>query len=288
MTPSSASSEASPERLAGLFEDALRALPPVVAGHDLAPFAAACDYPLRAGGKRLRPVLLLATVQALGGDAATALPAAVALEWVHTFSLVHDDLPALDDDALRRGRPTAHVVYGEDVAVLVGDLLLAAAFRLVAGQVSVQRALGEGVEGMIHGQYLDIRPPEDPDEAWLRRMCSLKTGALIRAAVAMGLAHVDAPAPVAAAYRAFAEELGLGFQIVDDVLDATGTDETLGKPAGSDAAHSKRTFVTVLGLAEARRLAAESQRRCAGHLERLPGRPDVLGAVVARVYARDR
>jgi geranylgeranyl pyrophosphate synthase len=149
-------------------------------------------------------------------------------------------------------------------------------------------ALHDGVEGMIAGQYLDVRPPPAPDEDWLRRMCGLKTGRLIRASVATGLALVAPPAATEQAYLAFADELGLGFQIVDDVLDATGTDEQLGKPAGSDAAHDKRTFVTVLGVERARDLADDSDRRCAELLEALPGRPESLAGLAERVYARDR
>jgi geranylgeranyl diphosphate synthase type II len=263
---------------------------------DLAPFAEASWYPLGAGGKRLRPLLALATVEALGGDVHAALPAAAALEWVHTFSLVHDDLPAMDDDDLRRGRPTTHVAYGEDVAVLVGDGLLNGAYGLVVGRLrcpasrraAVLAALVDGVDGMIAGQYLDVRPPAVPDEIWLRRMCALKTGRLIRASVAVGLALQAPPAATESAYLGFADELGLGFQIVDDVLDATGTDEALGKPAGSDAAHDKRTFVTVLGIDRARELAAGSAARCTALAATLPGRPASLQAIAERVFARDR
>ncbi len=256
----------------------------------------AMRYPLEAGGKRLRPTLLLAVVDALGGRVADAVPAAVALEWVHTFSLVHDDLPALDDDALRRGRPTTHVRYGDDVAVLVGDALLNGAYGLVLHQLRcpasrralVLGALVDGVSAMIAGQHRDVRPPAAPDEAWLKEMCARKTGALLRAAVAMAVALVG-PAPSwEAAYLAVADELGVGFQIVDDVLDATGSDAVLGKPAGSDADHGKTTYVTVLGLARARALAAESAARASALVAALPGRPEALAAIVARVYTRDR
>jgi geranylgeranyl diphosphate synthase, type II len=277
------------EYLARLWAELDAGTPP-----DLKPFAEASWYPLGAGGKRLRPLLALATVESLGGDVAAALPAAAALEWVHTFSLVHDDLPAMDDDDLRRGRPTTHVAYGEDVAVLVGDGLLNAAYGLVVGRLrcpasrraAVLSILVDGVDGMIAGQYLDVRPPAVPEEVWLRRMCALKTGRLIRASVAVGLA-LQAP-PAATEYLAFADELGLGFQMVDDVLDATGTDEALGKPAGSDAAHDKRTFVTVLGIDRARELAAVSAARCMALAATLPGRPASLQAIAERVFARDR
>ena len=288
-----------PDHLAAAFDDelaALRRTSATATPDDLAPFAEASWYPVGAGGKRLRPLLVLATVEALGGDVAAALPAAVALEWIHTFSLVHDDLPALDDDDLRRGRPTTHLAYGEDVAILVGDGLLNGAYGHVVSRLrcpasrraAVLAVLVEGVEEMIAGQYLDVRPPDVPDEAWLRRMCSLKTGALIRASVATGLALEAPPAATEAAYLAFGNELGLGFQIVDDVLDATGTDEALGKPAGSDAAHDKRTFVTVLGIDRARDLAVASAARCTELVAALPGRPEALAGIAERVFARDR
>jgi geranylgeranyl diphosphate synthase, type II len=284
-------SSASSERLADLVEQALAATPVVPPGAELGEFPDAAAHALRAGGKRLRPTLLLATVESLGGDVEAALPSAVALEWIHTFSLVHDDLPAMDDDALRRGKPTTHVVYGEDVAILAGDLLLTRAFAHVAAYApqacrdEVLRALAEGVEGMIHGQYLDVRPPAVVDEAWLRRMCGLKTGSLMQAAVAAGIAHAGAADE---GQRAFAAELGLGFQIVDDVLDATGSPDALGKPPGSDAANHKSTFVTVLGLERARELQAASERRCRELLDALPGDPTALRQIAARVYARDR
>jgi geranylgeranyl diphosphate synthase type II len=284
-------SSASSERLTQLVEEALRATPIVPSAANLGAFADACSHALRAGGKRLRPTLLLATVESLGGDVEAALPSAVALEWIHTFSLVHDDLPAMDDDALRRGLPTTHVVYGEDVAILAGDLLLTRALAHVAAHApagcrdAVLVTLAAGVEGMIHGQYLDVRPPQVVDEPWLRRMCSLKTGSLMRAAVAAGLAHAGS---ADGGYLAFADELGLGFQIVDDVLDATGSREALGKPPGSDAANQKSTFVTVLGIDRARELAATSERRCLELLDALPGEPAALRSIAVRVYARDR
>ena len=288
-----------PDHLVSALEDELRAIAQAertLATPLLAPFADAVAYPLESGGKRLRPLLVLATVDALGGDVRAALPVAAAIEWIHTFSLVHDDLPALDDDDLRRGRPTVHVRFGEDVAVLAGDALLNGAYRLVLDRLrapasrrsAVLRVLAGGVDAMIRGQYLDVRPPAVPDLAWLREMCSLKTGALIRASIAAGAALVGAAPGWEAAYLAFAAELGVGFQIVDDVLDATGTDDALGKPAGSDAAHGKRTYVTVLGLDAARSLAAESEMRCDVLAAALPGTPTLVRAIAARVYARDR
>jgi geranylgeranyl diphosphate synthase type II len=285
-----------PDHLVALVERELAALAVPGGDDDLAPFDEALRYPLLAGGKRLRPVLLLATVEALGGDVEGALPTAVALECVHTFSLVHDDLPALDDDDLRRGRETVHRVYGEDVAVLVGDALLNVAFRLVAERqggpaerrLRATATLARAVDGMIRGQYLDVRPEDGLDEAGLRRLCSLKTGQLIEAGVGLALDLVEPADEIAAAYRALAAEVGLGFQIVDDVLDATGSDAALGKRAGSDEAAGRRTHVTVLGLPRARELARASEERAFALLDALPGRPRSLAAIVERVYRRDR
>ncbi|MDX6580362.1 MAG: geranylgeranyl diphosphate synthase, type, partial [Gaiellales bacterium] len=215
-------------------------------------FAEALHYPLLAGGKRLRPVLCLATGQALGLDPDALLPTALALELVHTFSLVHDDLPAMDDDHLRRGVPTTHVRYGEDVAILVGDALLAAAFQLVAEQqggqperrLAVLALLARATGGMIGGQYLDVRAPEVVGEHELERLHRLKTGALLEAAVGCAVRTAEPEPGVASALGAFAAELGLLFQIVDDVLDATGSDASLGKPAGSDERQGRRTYVS--------------------------------------------
>jgi geranylgeranyl diphosphate synthase, type II len=225
----------------------------------------AMRYSLLAGGKRIRPVLALATARALGLDERGVLPLAAAIELIHTYSLIHDDLPAMDDDELRRGRPTCHVAYGEDVAILAGDGLYAEAFRHVLDHQEgeprhVLRALGElaaatGVNGMVGGQYLDVAG--DPDIE-LRRVHELKTGRLIGASVdcVLLLAGRD-PAP----WRPFVTELGLLFQIVDDVLDVIGTDADLGKPHGSDERHGKRTYVSEFGLEGARTMANRSHGR---------------------------
>lgn len=298
MGSSTSSDSAAIGRLSAQVESALRHHSDRLIGGDadLAPFAAALRYPIDAGGKRLRPVLLLATVEALGGDLVRALPSACALEMIHTFSLVHDDLPALDDDELRRGRPTTHVVHGEDVAVLVGDGLFAQAFRLVAEDVGTEplarlaviRELARATDGMVRGQFLDLRPVAQPDEASLRRMCGLKTGCLIEAGVRMGLALCTATPIESSAYAALAAEVGVGFQIVDDVLDATGTSEALGKTAGSDVANERSTYVTVLGLEQAQQQVEASWETAAALLDKLPGDPSALRAVVELVYRRDR
>ncbi len=230
----------------------------------------AMRYSLLAGGKRIRPVLALATARAVGLERARAMPLAVALELIHTYSLIHDDLPAMDDDALRRGRPTCHVAFGEDVAILAGDGLYAEAFHhLLAAPGSapervlaaaVELAAATGVNGMVGGQYVDVSAsaPEGPEG--LRRLHELKTGRLIGASVVCVLSLAGAGEPATMAFRRFAAELGVLFQIVDDILDVTGTAETLGKPRGSDERHGKRTYVSEFGINRARELAAESHR----------------------------
>jgi geranylgeranyl pyrophosphate synthase len=239
-------------------------------------------------------VLLLATVEALGGELSRGLPAACSLELVHTFSLVHDDLPALDDDSLRRGLPTTHVAYGEDIAILVGDGLLALAFRVIAEGVGVSaetrlqlvHELAAATDGMVRGQYFDLHPIAEPDEAWVRRMCSLKTGCLLEAAIAMGLHVVGADAATTAAYRELGFEIGVAFQIVDDVLDATSTSEVLGKTAGADEVNDRQSWVRVLGLAEAQARAEASWQRADALLDALPGEPVALRAVIETIYRR--
>jgi geranylgeranyl diphosphate synthase type II len=286
------------ERLRALTDDALAALRFGEAG-DVTPLADAMRYSLLAGGKRVRPVLCLATAEGFGCAAADALPTALALELVHTFSLVHDDLPALDDDALRRGRPTAHVRYGEDIAVLAGDALLNHAFALVcdgqggpdARRVAALRELTSavGLLGMIGGQYRDVRPQEPLDAAALERTSRLKTGALLGACAACGAIVAGAGEADVATARAFGVELGLLFQIVDDVLDETGDEDALGKPAGSDARRGRRTFASELGLDGARQRAAESEQTARELLGRLPaGAHASLGALVSLVATRDR
>ena len=227
-------------------------------------------YSLLAGGKRIRPVLALATARAIGRDEHEFLPLAAALELIHTYSLIHDDLPAMDDDAMRRGRPTAHVAFGEDVAILAGDALYAEAFRHVLSHqhgdpacilaAMAELAAATGVDGMVGGQFLDIAG-EQQTAADLRRLHGLKTGRLICASVECVLLIAGMSRPETSAYREFASELGVLFQIVDDILDVTGTDDALGKPRGSDERHGKRTYVSEFGLDGARELAMRSHRQ---------------------------
>jgi geranylgeranyl diphosphate synthase, type II len=232
----------------------------------------AMRYSLLAGGKRIRPVLALATADAIGRDPAGVLPLAAALELIHTYSLIHDDLPAMDDDDLRRGRLTCHKAFGEDVAILAGDGLYAEAFRLLltdqqgepAQVLAAARELAAatGVQGMVGGQYIDVAGTAPDGTAGLRRLHELKTGRLIAASIeCVLLLGGDLEPAVHDAFRAFSGELGVLFQIVDDILDVTGSDETLGKQQGQDERLGKRTYVTEFGVDGARRLAGESHQR---------------------------
>jgi geranylgeranyl diphosphate synthase type II len=248
----------------------------------------AMRYSLTAGGKRLRPVLCLASAEAVGGDPARAMPAACAIELIHTYSLIHDDLPAMDNDTLRRGRPTLHVVAGEGMAILAGDGLLTEAFALLArpgsGGSSPQAddpearklrvisviAEAAGAVGMVGGQAIDLAcvtpdasgrlgPPLD--EEGLRAMHARKTGALIRAAAVSGAILGDGSDDQVSAIDHAAAELGLAFQIVDDVLDVAGASQDLGKTAGKDAAAGKPTYPSLYGLERSRQMAAECLAR---------------------------
>ena len=235
----------------------------------------AMRYSLEAGGKRIRPLLVLAFCRACGGDVQKALKPALAIEMIHTYSLIHDDLPAMDDDDYRRGRP-CHKAFDEATAILAGDALNVLPFELLSTDTTLpaetrvsliaELANAAGAEGMIGGQVIDIanETRTDVDQNNLVNMYAHKTGALIRVACTMGCMVAGANDKMLTAATEYAQRLGLAFQIVDDILDVTGTPELLGKPIGSDAAHHKTTFVTLLGLegakAEASRLTEEALR----------------------------
>jgi geranylgeranyl diphosphate synthase type II len=255
----------------------------------------AMRYSLLAGGKRVRPVLVLATARALGADPEGYLPVASAIELIHTYSLIHDDLPAMDDDDLRRGRPTSHVKYGEDVAILAGDGLFAEAIRIFCGQpgepARVLSALGElatatGVAGMVGGQYVDVVGSES-DADGLRSLHALKTGGLIAASVGVVLVLEGLAEPETIPYRRFAGELGVLFQIVDDILDVTGSDEQLGKPHGSDERHGKLTYVSLFGLDRARELASESHAKALSALAEAGAETDDLKRIADYIFTRN-
>ena len=274
------------------YLDALRfAREPATAGLE-----DAMRHSLLAGGKRIRPVLALATAEALGHEPDDLLPLAAAIELIHTYSLIHDDLPAMDDDQLRRGQPTCHVAFGEDVAILAGDGLFAEAMRLVVERQTgppdrLLAALGQlvdaaGVGGMVGGQYLDVTEADDLDAAGLRRIHELKTGRLIAASVECVLLWTGMDPAVTIAYRRFAAELGVLFQIVDDILDVTGDEAALGKPQGSDERQGKRTYVSVFGLERARELAAESHGKARAALAETGGRTETLEQITDYILTR--
>jgi geranylgeranyl diphosphate synthase, type II len=266
----------------------------------------AMRYSLLAGGKRIRPVLTLATAEALGRPPDEVLPLAAAIEMIHTYSLIHDDLPAMDDDELRRGKPTCHVAFGEDVAILAGDGLFAEALRLALDQqrgepAQVIAALLEvvtaaGTHGMVGGQFLDVAGTERPADLRagvarepsisLRRLHELKTGALIAASVGSVLALEGLDGPATMPFRRFAAELGVVFQIVDDILDVTGDEAELGKPRGSDERHGKATYVSVFGLDRARELAKESHAAARAALAEADGATGRLGQIADYILTR--
>jgi geranylgeranyl diphosphate synthase type II len=257
----------------------------------------AMRYSLLAGGKRIRPVLALATAAATGREPDSVLPLAAALELIHTYSLIHDDLPAMDDDDMRRGRPTCHKAFGEDVAILAGDGLYAEAFRLLLTEqpgepadvlaAARELAAATGVQGMVGGQYVDVASTAGEGADGLRRLHELKTGRLIGASVECsllvgGLRGHDR----ISGFTAFASELGVLFQIVDDILDVTGSEQALGKPQGSDERLGKRTYVTEFGLDGARELAAESHRRARDALARTGGQATELEQITDFIATR--
>ena len=236
--------------------------------------AEAMAYSAEAGGKRLRPLLTLEFCRLVGGEPEKALPFACAVEMIHTYSLIHDDLPCMDNDDLRRGKPSCHKAFGEATAMLAGDVLLTEAFEVIANvaapaivNVRAAKALGAGAgsRGMVYGQELDLKYEAlAATEEQLRLIHRNKTGALINAAVQMGAAAAQANETQCKELEAYAFGIGLVFQIVDDVLDVTGSQEQLGKPIGSDSENGKTTFVTLYGTDGAMELAQKlNDRTCA-------------------------
>jgi len=223
----------------------------------------AVRYSLFAGGKRLRPALALGAAEVVSGDDSVALPVACALEMIHTYSLIHDDLPAMDDDDLRRGKPTCHKVYGEATAILAGDALLTMAFDAAAetGSTAIVRSLAQaaGAGGMVGGQQLDLDGEgKQLDLVALRRIHRAKTGALIQVSLRCGAMAAGATETQVEALADYGKHLGLAFQITDDILDVVGAEAVIGKPVGSDESRDKSTYPALLGLDESRRLAGEA------------------------------
>jgi len=286
------------ERRRAEVDDALEDLLPRATG-PAARLSETMRYAIFSGGKRLRPVLALASCEAFGGRVEDALAPAASVEMVHTYSLIHDDLPAMDDDDLRRGRPTAHKAFGEAEAILAGDALLTLAFEVMAtrpaGLAAASRradavavlARRAGHSGMVGGQLADVlaerRPPAEAPIEWIHRH---KTGALIAASVEIGALHAGASASDLAAIARYGEAMGLAFQIADDVLDRTASAEALGKTPGKDEKSGKATYPALIGLDESRR---EAERLVAVALTAIPGSvkaPAVLEALAR--YAVDR
>jgi geranylgeranyl diphosphate synthase, type II len=255
-----------------------------------------------AGGKRLRPILVIAAAGVAGARPADVMPSACAVELIHTYSLIHDDLPAMDNSPTRRGRPTCHVVYGEAMAVLAGDALHALAFELLVanaerpgcGPERVLRAIGEvtvgiGTAGMVGGQVFDLLAVGGPlDEASVRRIHRLKTGSLIRACLRVGAILGGADPGTLASLDQYGEHVGLAFQIVDDILDVVGEQEKLGKEPGSDATLAKVTFPSVFGLDRSRAIAEDATRRAVDALAPIGAGADRLRALAEFLLDRER
>lgn len=259
------------------------------------------SYSLLAGGKRIRPALCMAAAERCGVAPEKAMPMAMAVEFIHTASLIHDDLPCMDDDDLRRGMPTNHKAFGECLAVIAGDCMMIWSFGLALTRLPelgipcerVLRAVnllaeGSGPAGMGGGQVLDTDPlSRSDDKRFVYKIASMKTGALIRAAVVSGAMLGDIPDTTLQCYYDYGTHLGLAFQIVDDILDVTATREELGKTPNKDEEQDKLTFVSAYGLEEAKRLAAEESREACKALEQLFPEGDLLIDLAESMAARN-
>lgn len=262
----------------------------------------AMEYSLVAGGKRIRPVLTLAFCELCGGDAQAALPFACAVELVHTYSLIHDDLPCMDNDTMRRGRPANHVANGEAMALLAGDALLSQAFKVISSEEVVEnvgaqvaleaaRCLAEniGTSGMIGGQVLDVEAENKRvDLSALTQMHNLKTGALMVAAAKMGCLAAIATKSQLEAAETYAKNVGLAFQIMDDVLDETATSEALGKTVGSDKASNKSTYVSLLGVERSLEAVKDLTTQAVGALKAFVGDTAFLEDLAWSLASRGR
>ena len=285
------------KRTCALVEKSLRDSVPA-AGTKPATIHRAMRYSLLSGGKRLRPLLCCAASEACGGTARQALPAAVAVEMIHTYSLIHDDLPCMDDDDLRRGKPTSHVVFGEGMAVLAGDALLTEAFAVLAGarprsrytaaDLVAELARGAGSRGLIAGQVADLEAEgRKPTEPALYFIHAAKTGMLLGAALKLGGMSAGATSAQIVALDRFGFALGLAFQIQDDILDATQSARKLGKTAGKDAAAGKMTFPALFGLVRSRELAARWTADAVQALRPFAARGKTLRGLADAMLRRD-
>ncbi len=261
--------------------------------------AEAMNYSLLAGGKRLRPILLMATVDTLGKKGELYCDAALALELIHTYSLIHDDLPAMDNDDYRRGRLTNHKVYGAGMAILAGDSLLTMAFSLLSDSKEIpeskkvalisELAQAAGAEGMVGGQALDLQSENKRiDFATLKKLHAAKTGCLFKAAVRMGAILGDASEKEMQALTDYAVGFGLAFQITDDILDVVGDESKIGKPQGSDIRNHKSTYVSLLSLEEAQRLADEAIGQAQSALDMFGEKAALLRHIIGMLSKREK
>ena len=259
----------------------------------------AMDYSLLGGGKRLRPILLMSSADAVAGNGENFIHVACALEMIHTYSLIHDDLPAMDNDDYRRGKLTSHKIFGEAVAILAGDALLTHAFDVITRQddvapsilISVIREISTaaGINGMIGGQSIDLQSEGKLiDMATLKKMHLGKTGALFKAAIRCGAILAGASSEKLGALTKYAENFGLTFQITDDILDVVGDEKNLGKPVGSDARNKKSTYVTLTSLDEAKKLAEESVSAAVDALKIFGREADFLRELVKFLIGRNK
>lgn len=261
----------------------------------------AMEYSVKNGGKRIRPLLTLEFCRLCGADAKQAMPFACALEMIHTYSLIHDDLPCMDNDDMRRGKPSCHIKFGEEYALLAGDGLLNRAFEVVAeyglngdnlgGKINALKTLSSlsGVFGMIGGQTIDLQSEnKSVDLETLKVMDRLKTGALIKSACVMGCQIAGADEKKVEAACVFAENIGIAFQIIDDILDVTGDEAVLGKPVGSDSENEKSTYVSLLGLEKAKKYAWELTNKAVEALDAFGGDADYLKAFALSLCERKK
>jgi geranylgeranyl diphosphate synthase type II len=262
----------------------------------------AMTYALMAGGKRIRPILCLASAEAVNGDGRKVLTAACAMEMIHTYSLIHDDLPAMDDDDLRRGKPTCHVAFDEATAILTGDALLTLAFEILAAEfgndqevalraLEIMRviAAAAGSNGMIHGQMLDMAAEGrslTADE--LEAMHALKTGALIEASMQCGALLADADRRTMDGITIYARKIGLAFQVADDILNVAGDPAVMGKAVGTDELHGKNTYPSILGLEASRQFAQKLVHQALQAIETFDNRAEPLRALAKYVIDRNR
>jgi len=262
----------------------------------------AMQYSLTAGGKRIRPVLCLGAAEAVGGKPEDALPAACALEMIHTYSLIHDDLPAMDNDSLRRGKPTCHIAFNEATAILAGDALLTLAFEVLSAAAAEHDefalkwlkviqiiSMAAGCRGMIQGQMLDMAAEGGKlSVAELESMHALKTGALIEASLHCGALIADAGPRETHMLKNFARDIGLAFQVTDDILNVEGNPKLMGKATGTDSRHEKSTYPALLGLDASKKLARQLVRNALQVLENFDKKAEPLRALATYIIERKR